>query len=187
VTAGRVDYRRHFAWLGAATLALAALHVLPPRAGAGMYAAFALLGALHAAALALAVRPGSGWPRAAGFVAVAAALSAAAPLAALLVIDGLRIRGFEVILVGLVTASAFGAAAYWVLVRLFLGRSLALLGLPLAVAACVMAPFAAATAAGSPLLRNLLLPLSWWLAFSASLALTDRARRAGPGGLDAPA
>jgi hypothetical protein len=123
----------------------------------------------------LALRSKSSWLSRFGFVVAAAALSIATPFAALRVIDLLGLRGVETIFVALALTSAIGAVSYWLLVRGLWARFLSPRSLLATVGSCVLATLIASVVNSVvPSLRDVLLPMSWWCAFSASLWLADR-------------
>jgi catechol 2,3-dioxygenase-like lactoylglutathione lyase family enzyme len=134
-----------------------------------------LSGALHAIAVVLALRSKSSRLSRFGFVMTTAALSIAAPFAALKVIDLLGLAGIATIFVALALTSAIGAVSYWLLVRGLWARFLSPRSLLVTVGSCVLATFIASVAISVvPFLRDVLLPMFWWLAFSASLLIADR-------------
>jgi hypothetical protein len=86
-----------------------------------LYFLFGLSGALHAIAVVLALRSKSSKLSRFGFVVAAAALSIAAPFAALKLIDLLGLRGVATIFVALALTSVIGAVSYWLLVARLVG------------------------------------------------------------------
>lgn len=141
-------------------------------------------GTLHAVAVALALHANASWRSRAGFVAAATVLSIAAPLGGLGLAGLLRFDVVTTVFVTLALASAFGAVAYWVLVRGLCAPFLSLGSLVLTIVACEVAMLITALAVRAvPTLRDLLAPVLWWLAFSMSLCIADRRRApSSPGG-----
>jgi hypothetical protein len=140
-----------------------------------LYFLFGLSGALHATTVVLALRSKSSRLYSLGFVFAAAALSIAAPFAAVELIDLLGLHGIEVIFLALALTSAIGAASYWILVRAFWARFLSPFSLLVTVSSCLLVIVIGSFAISiMPYLRDVLLPTLWWFAFSASLLVADR-------------
>lgn len=180
---GILDYRRHFGLLGVAAVVLFVLtsvHVAMPFDRAHFL--FGSSGALHALAVVLSLRPPASWWSRLAFVAAAAALSVAALFGGIAVADLVGLRGFASFYVALAATAAIGAVLYRFLVRVFWARFLAPRDLLLTAGACVAATFGAAVLnTVVPRLRDVLMPLFWWCAFSACLWWADRPQRgAGP-------
>jgi hypothetical protein len=171
-----LNYHRHFFLLGCGAVALVLLPRLPTSlAYDPLSFLFGLSGALHAIAVVLALRSKSSRLSRFGFVMTTAALSIAAPFAALKVIDLLGLAGIATIFVALALTSAIGAVSYWLLVSGLWARFLSPRSLLVTVGSCVLATFIASVAISVvPFLRDVLLPMFWWLAFSASLLIADR-------------
>ncbi len=171
-----LNYPRHFFLLGYASVALLLLTRLPMSLPFDrLYYLFGLSGALHAIAVVLALRSESSRLSRWGFVVAAAAMSIAVPFAVAELIELLGLHGIETIFYALALISAIGAAAYWFLVRAFWARFLSPLSLLVTVGSCELV-----TLIGSfvisvvPFSRDVLLPMLWWSAFSASLLVADR-------------
>jgi hypothetical protein len=169
--------RRHAELLAAAILGIALARASSTHAPIAL--AFACYGALHGAALGLALRP---WParwRTPAFVAAASILSGLLARVGLMAVPLLARIGVEAAALLVVAASAFaGALGYGALLR-------CLLRYRLAAGPLVMIAFACSLAASAALLLmrrypaggSAWLAVLWWLAFSAGLC-TDTARRA---------
>jgi hypothetical protein len=168
--------RRHTEILAAAILGIALARYSNTQAPIPL--AFACYGALHAAAVAICLRP---WPvrwRAAAFVAAAALLSGVLARLGLLAVPLLARIGVEAAVSLVVAASAFaGALGYGVLLRGLLGHRLAARPLVLIAFACSVAASAALFLMRQyPVGGSAWLAILWWLAFSAGLC-ADAARR----------
>jgi hypothetical protein len=171
---GILNYPRHFFLLGCGSVALVIL-VRMPVGSERLYFLLGLSGALHAIALVSALRSKSSWLSRLGFVLAAAALTIAVPSAALKLAGLLRFEWWATIFLGLALTSAIGAASYWLLVRGFWARVLSPRSLVVTVGYCVFATFIASFAISVlSMPRDILLPVSWWFAFSASLLSVDR-------------
>jgi hypothetical protein len=171
-----LNYPRHFLLLGCGSVALLLLMRLATSLPYDrLFFLFGLSGALHAIAVVLALRSKSSSLSRLGFVLATAALSIAAPFAAVELIDLLGLHGIETIFLALALTSAIGAVSYWSLVRFFWARFLSPFSLLVTVSSCVVATLIASFAiSAAPFLRDALLPMVWWFAFSASLLMADR-------------
>ena len=177
--ASAFNHARHVVLLGSLA---AALIIAGPRAGSGIALDFALFGVLHASVLALSVVTGDGISplRRTGFVAASALV---AWIVARLALLGWRaaggLGGSATPFVLVAAASALGALAYALSIRLFLAKR------PWAGASGMKwlgaAAFGSATAAmaGLGLARTFhgaalsWLAIPWWLAFSSILWCVD--------------
>jgi hypothetical protein len=181
-----LNYSRHFFLLGCGSLALILLIHLPMFfVYDRLWFLFGLSGALHATAVVLALQSNSSRLSRLVFIVAAAALSMAAPFAGLAVIDLLGLRGIETIFVGLTLTSAIGAVSYWLLVRGFWASFLSLRSLLVTVGSCALVTLIGSFAISLvPSLRDALLSILWWLAFSGSLLLAelDHGQRSGRSG-----
>jgi hypothetical protein len=163
-----IDYPRHFALLSAIA---ALLWATSPWRAPGVYFEFALYGALHAFALVVSLRPRQPAWRQGVFVALAALLCT---LTGRLGLYGLRFGPLPT----LASASAAGAVAYGILIRMFLAYALPAGAVAKIALACLVATLAAFIAgAGYPVLGGLWLAVAWWFAFSGGLWYEDRRRR----------
>ena len=186
-----IDSRRHFIFLVCAVLLLPALvepAVRPvPDLFVRMYVYFGLVGLLNALTWVLALRGSAPAMRQVAFVAVATALSTAALPAGVGVVTTILPSRDDLLFLAMLTASAGGAAAYWLAVRWFWLQRLAWSSLALSVVACVVAT-------GSAVVVNMLMmgfervpdsvrldyPTAlWWFAFSLS-TLSGSAPQARP-------
>lgn len=170
---GPLDFRRHVLWLGAAAVAWLLLIRLP--APVAVDRAFFLLGAsgaLHATAVVLAVRARPSWIARLAFVPLAALVSIGALLVVLAAPGWLGLHGWGAIFAAFVALSAVGAAAYWLLVRIFWIPGLPAWSVLPTVGACLLSTVVATLVdtVGMPFPRDTLVPVLWWFAFSASLA-----------------
>lgn len=173
---GTLNYPRHFLLLGCGSVVLLFLTRLSiSLVYDRLFFLFGLSGALHAIAVVLALRAKSSRLSYFGFVVATVALSIAAPLAGLKLIELLGLNGITTIFVALALTSAIGAVSYWLLVRGFWARFLSPLSLLLTVGSCTLATLSASfTLSVLPFPRDALLPMIWWFAFSASLFAGDR-------------
>ncbi len=169
----QLHYARHFALLAAAALAVAAARVAdlwPPLAFA-----FAAFGALHAASLAASLRRPRERGRTLGFVAAGSLLSASMAILGRHAAPLLAGRGVDSALLVVAVCAFLGALGYGFLLRRVLRYRLALAPLAATALACALAVYAAfevtRSASGSAWPA-----VSWWLAFSAGLYVTDRPR-----------
>ena len=120
-----LNFPRHFAYLFVAALVL-----IFTQSGSTPHwidrapFLFALIGFLHAAALALALSKPHAFVRRILFIAITAAFSAIVPFVGAYIVSHLHLDGGLGSFALYAVSSGFGAAAYWVLVRLFWFRSL---------------------------------------------------------------
>lgn len=164
-----INYPRHFAYLAlGASVLFTALRLHFSLAG------LALNGTLHAAAMVLALRGSAAWLRSTVFVASAAALSY------FVLYTAVFVPAAAYHYIGYCVASAFGAALYWYLVRGFWLPDLTIASLLRTVGLCAAVTLVWQTSTRSSL--SLINPwnltvhtLCWWLAFSFSLYLSERA------------
>lgn len=171
---GHFYYPRHFGVLAAATVVLFLLGHWSLLSDS-LLVTFALNGALHAAALALALRAPQNLPRKFTFVAIAAVLSV---LTLYVGIIGLVLfavlPGNERLYVVLGVCSLSGAITYGSLIRLFWMRNfsprLILAGSITCVLATSLAFFARTY---SDFLGGWWLTAAWWFAFSGGLWYFD--------------
>jgi len=173
----QLRYRRHVELIATAALAIAAVRsysVLAPVAFA-----FAVYGALHAAAVALCLRPRPAPRRALAFIAAAALLSGSLARLGSAAIPHLAGAGVGAASALVVAASAFaGALGYGVLLRGLLRYPLAARPLVTIAFVCALAACAAlALTRRFPGSGSMWLAILWWLAFSAGLCVA--AGRAG--------
>jgi hypothetical protein len=189
-----LNFPRHFAYLFVAALVL----ILTQRGSTPLWIdratfLFGLIGLLHATALALALNKWHAFARRILFIAITAALSANVPLVGAYIVSHLHFDGGSGFIALYAVSSAFGAAAYWVLVRLFWFRALTNRSLLQTVGICVGATFASLLSVGlaTQMGRNeseiaqALPTIFWWFGFSLSLwisrgALTANNRWRGP-------
>ena len=145
--------------------------------------AFACYGALHAAAIAICLRPRPALVAALAFGAAASILSGLLARLGLLVMPLLARSGVEAAALLVVAVSAFaGALGYGALLRGLLHYRLAAGPLAMIAFACVFAASAALVLLRQyPLGGTAWLAILWWLAFSGGLC-ADAGRR----GLRAP-
>ena len=138
---------------------------------------FGLDGLLHATALVLALNLSGAFAKRLLFIAITAALSANVPFIGGYVVSFLHLHA-GIAFVGLyAVCSAFGAAAYWALVRLFWLRGLTKLSFVQAISFCVGATFASLLAFGvvtqqgknESQIAQALPTIFWWFGVSASL------------------
>ncbi len=169
-----INYPRHFAYLALGAIALFAVQlwlqdvsiILP------------LNGFLHAAAVVCAIRGAATWLRRALFAATAAILS----FGSFYIVNLVPPAAAQFI--GICLASMIGAASYWSVVRVFWIPRLSALSLLSAVSLCAAVSLAwdltfrySLFFAIKPLILTIH-TLSWWLAFSFSLYLSERASAA---------
>jgi len=168
-----INYPRHFAFLPFGALAVFVVLRLHNES------IFLISnGFLHAAAVVCALRGAATWLRRALFAAIAPILS----FAALRVVSLLPAAAAQFI--GFCLASMIGAASYWFLVRAFWIRKLTFISLLSAVGLCSAVTLVWALTFRHSLffaIQPLILTihtLCWWLAFSFSLYLSERASSA---------
>jgi hypothetical protein len=143
---------------------------------------FGEVGLLHATALALALSKPLVVARRIFFVAITAALSAGVPITGAYVVSHLHIYGGPGFFASYAVSSALGAAAYWVLIRLFWFRALPTRSLFQTVAMCVGATFASLLMFGLVTQQGRhefgaawdLPTIFWWFGFSLSLWIFGR-------------
>jgi hypothetical protein len=168
-------YARHFALLAAAAVAVAATRY------AGFFPsillAFGWFGALHAASLTMSLRSIPGRWRIFGFIAAASLMSASVASLGARSAPFLAGRGAAGEVLVIAACAYAGAAGYGVLLRWVLRYRLDFGPLSMTALACALAACVA-----SPLIRvhpasgTFSLAVSWWLAFSVGLFVTDRRR-----------
>jgi hypothetical protein len=155
---------------------------------------FGLMGALHAASLMISVRdrktvrPIS----ALSFIGLATIWSAATPILSLWgslvwgpILNNLPAREYNPVLLLLLTGSMIGSSGYWVLVRLFLLRSLGYADWVKTVALCVVGtslsfavfylPPPTNSVVQNSEIFGLIQTMAWWFAFSISLFWSESA------------
>jgi hypothetical protein len=174
-TAPQLRYGRHFGLLTAAAAGAAAARL------AGLWPAVAFayagFGALHAASLAASVRRMPGRRRALGFVAASSILSAAVAILGLRAAPLVGGRSITRALLVVAACAFLGAVGYGLLLRMVLRYRLALAPLAATALACALAVYAAFEVTRRyPASGSFGLAVSWWLAFSAGLYVTDRRR-----------
>jgi hypothetical protein len=160
---------RHAALLAAAILAVAMARSTSVHVPIAL--AFACYGALHAAAVALCLRPRAARWRALAFVAAAALLSGSLARLGLLAAPLLARRGVQLAASLVVALCAFaGALGYGALLRSLLGYRLARGPLVMIAVACLFAASAALVLMWLyPVGGSAWIAILWWLAFSAGL------------------
>lgn len=167
----QLRYRRHVELVATAALAIAAVRSYSALAPVAF--AFACYGALHAAAVALCLRPRPAPRRALAFVAAAALLSGSLARLGWAAIPHLAAAGVDTAAALVVAACAFaGALGYGALLR-------GLLRYPLGAPPLVTIAFVSALAACAALALTRRFPGSgsawlailWYLAFSAGLCV----------------
>jgi hypothetical protein len=178
-----LNFPRHFAYLAiAAAVLIVAQSVPAPQWADGFTFYFSLVGFLHATALVSALCVSGAVAKRVLFIAITTALSANVPLVGGYAASSLQRDAGVGFLSLYAFSSAFGAAAYWMLIRLFWLRGLTKRSLVQAIALCVGATFASLLAFGlvthqgkyeSPLAQALP-SIFWWFGFSASLWLFAR-------------
>jgi hypothetical protein len=174
-----IQYDRHcmFLVLGAAILLIDAFVDSTP------LLAFALMGGLHANAIVNALRYRAPvTPRKATFfVVLVAGLSVVTIFSPLLLSPVLSLRDTmkqdSWVLVCMAFASAFGATAYWLLIRLFWLRSLTLVSWTPAVVLYVAATTLSFVSHLSERYFFLIAAFAWWAAFSFALYCGDKPGR----------
>lgn len=179
-----INFRRHFACLAfAAAILLISKQGSLPEWLYGSRFSSALYGALHATALALALKPARTLTSGLLFVVITAAVSANIPLMGLALAGRLNLAGVAPYFIAAYTmGAAIGAAAYWTLVRFFWIRNLAMRSLFQTIGMCVgatqlaLAACAVASHRGrsSATVFGVLPVIFWWVAFSLSMWLFAR-------------
>jgi hypothetical protein len=179
-----IRYPRHFACLAVAALALINVVPLSVPSWLDRFTFFSALdGLLHAGAVVLALNVAASWIKRLTFAAITAVLSGGVPYFGLAFERPLGLDGTAAFLAAFAIGSAGGAAAYWLLVRVFWIRSLTAASLMRTIAFCVgatLVSFAMAVLVSgfgrTPSVVGDVLPtVCWWLAFSYSLYLSERA------------
>jgi|GEM_PF-3175360 hypothetical protein len=190
-----LHYQRHFLTLIPAAMLLWLIttveDAVPPSTGRWVLF-FGAMGALHSASLVLSLRDKSAIAPAKAiiFITLVSAVSVFAPFTPLFSLALTPFGGDSPrLLFALTFASAFGASAYWLLLRFFWLRSLRFANLATTIAMCCSATLlgwfgAAWLASGQPLStpgRSQILRrfLAWWVAFSLSLYCGDAQWRIG--------
>jgi hypothetical protein len=168
-------FSRHFLLLAAAVIVIVALNAANPFSEPFL-PSFALYGALHAAALAVAIQASHSLPRKGLFIVLAAALNVAVLYAGIFSLEVLG-KAFASLrlYIALSVCAMFGAMAYGLLIRAFWYPALR----PRAIAQIAFGcAFATAGALG---IENLAIPIGtwslaavWWFAFSLGLWHVDR-------------
>jgi len=180
-----INYRRHCLALlvaaGGLAMSFDAIAVAMPIDRFHLY--FALIGLLHATAIAVALRVTAHWRRRLAFVAIAMALSVGAPYVGLLAVGAVPLGGDTARFVAVyVLASASGSVAYWLVTRMFWFPHLALSSvirtLSWCVAATVLSVIAGVVGSGfgsrPDAVPGDLPTVVWWIAFSLSLWVAER-------------
>jgi hypothetical protein len=178
-----LNFPRHFAYLAVATAVL----ILTQSGSTPLWIdratfLFGLAGLLHATALAFALNMSGALPKGLLFIAITAVASANVPLMGAYIVGPLHFDGALGFLAWYGVSSAFGAAAYWALVRLFWLRNLTVLSLLQTVGLCVGATFASLLTFGlfthqgrnESEIAQALPTIFWWLGFSLSLWIFAR-------------
>lgn len=174
-----VNYARHFLVLGCFSIALVFVDAFPSLL---VYDRFISLvgwcGGLHALAIVMSLRSKAPALRCVLFIVGAVGLAIASPLAVTWFLEPLG-HGIDAavaaLFLGLALASALGSVCYWLLVRHLWVGTLPLSNLLLTVGLCVAGVITGCFAIGlARISSNVVLPMFWWFAFSASLALGDR-------------
>jgi hypothetical protein len=171
---GHFDYPRHFSLLAAATVILFLLGHWS-LLNDSLIVSFAINGALHAAALALALRASQPLLRKTAFVAIAATLSV---LTLYVGIIGLVLfavlPGNERLYVVLAVCSLSGAITYASLIRLFWMRKFSSrLILAMAMVCLLATSLAFFARTYADFLGGWWLAAAWWFAFSGGLWYVD--------------
>lgn len=173
-----LNYPRHFLLLAGAAAVLVlglAVHLPWSPVADRLLVLFGSSGALHAVAVVLALRQALAWRSRVGFVLAAMVLAIVAPMSGLGLAALLPLGMMTTVFVALALASAFGAVAYWLLVRGMLAPFLSRGSLLVTIAACegaMLLTALAPTVVAIP--RDPLAPTLWWLGFSTSLYIADR-------------
>jgi hypothetical protein len=179
----KVNFPRHFAYLFIAAVLLVLTHGAPsPHWVDRDTFLFGEVGLLHATALALALSKPLVVARRIFFVAITAALSAGVPITGAYVVSHLHFYGGLGFFALYAVSSALGAAAYWVLIRLFWFRALPTRSLFQTVGMCVGATFASLLMFGLVTQQGRhefeaawdLPTIFWWFGFSLSLWIFGR-------------
>jgi hypothetical protein len=172
-----LHYARHFLLLTCFSILLGVMTRL--RFAMDLVASFALYGALHAAALLLALRARQPFWRCVLFIALAAALSAMTLRAGLFAGQRSGILGNIALYAVFGLSAMVGALTYGFLIRRVGIFDLTLRELALISCACTLAADTAyVTLARTPSLGRSWLAVLWWFAFSGGLWYCDRRRSA---------
>jgi hypothetical protein len=178
-----IRYPRHFALVAAAAVIVVLLPRLPlPVWVNGFAFFFAATGLLYAGTLILALNAPVSLPKRLAFAGISALLSGGAPFVGLSLGSLLKFGDSVALPAAFAIASAAGAAAYFFLVRALLIPGLAARWgwrMPAMCAAGTVLLYATAVVGSSyGIYRSVLdaLPtIGWWLSFSLSLYLAERA------------
>ncbi len=157
---------------------------------------YGLMGALHAASVVVSLRGPKTVSRVLGFISLAIALSALTPWLGLFgsvvwlpLGDILRENNLGAAEAILVTGSAIGASAYWLLVRQFWIRDLERSSWFWTVGLCTAATSMVVGIHGvrkiESEITSPMLTVAWWFAFSTSLYLSERRQDASTAGSEA--
>jgi hypothetical protein len=170
-----LKFSRHFLLLAAAVMVIVALNAANPFSEPFL-PSFAVYGALHAAALVVAVPAPHSLPRKALFIALAAALNVAVLYAGIFSLEALG-RAFAALrlYIALIVCALFGAIAYGFLIRACWYPTLRPRAIAQIAFGCALAT------AGAWCIENLAgtlgkwsLAAVWWFAFSLGLWRVDR-------------
>jgi hypothetical protein len=188
-----LNFPRHFAYLLVAAVVL----ILTQSGSTPLWIdrptfLFGLIGLLHATALALALNMSHAFPKRILFIAITAAVSANVPLIGAYIVGLLHFDGGLGFLAVYAVSSAFGAAAYWALIRLFWFRALTNRSFLQTVGMCVGATFASLLTYGlvthqgqnESEIAQALPTIFWWLGFSLSLWIFARSELTASNPLD---
>jgi hypothetical protein len=177
------NFPRHFAYLFVAAIVLISTQNGPTPLWIDRATfLFGLTGLLHATALALALNKSHAFAKRILFISITAALSANVPLVGAYIVSHLHLDGGLGFIALYAVSSAFGAAAYWALVRFFWFRALTNRSLLQTVGICVGATFASLLSFGlvthqgrnESEIAQALPTMFWWLGFSLSLWIFSR-------------
>jgi hypothetical protein len=172
-----LHYARHFSLLACFSILLGVVARL--RLSMDLVASFALYGALHATALALALRARQPFWRCVLFIALAAGLSAMTFRAGLFAAQRSGPLGNIALYAVFGLSAMAGAVTYGILIRRVGIFELTLRELALISCGCTLAAdIAYVTLAQAPSLGRSWLAVLWWFAFSGGLWYCDRRRRA---------
>ena len=171
---GHFRYRRHFLLLACCCVGIAVMH--RSHVPSNLSVSFGLYGALHASALALALRVRHAFWRSCVFVVLTATLSVAILQVAILVSQLLDASaGPFARYPALGISAAAGALAYGILIRRFGFCALNLRALVAVSGLCACAAvFALYTASRSQNLGSWWIAVLWWWGFSCGLRYFDR-------------
>jgi hypothetical protein len=170
-----LKFSRHFLLLAAAVIVIVALNALHPFSEPFL-PSFAIYGALHAAAVAVAIQTPHSLPRKGLFIVLAAALNVAVLYAGIISLEGLG-KAFAPLRlhIALSVCSLFGAIAYGLLIRACWWPTLRPRAIAQIAFGCLLAT------AGALWIENLAVTVGtwslaavWWFAFSLGLWRVDR-------------